>query len=95
MLGGNDLLEIMMLESKLEKLDGEKKLLNPAASEKDKIIANQKVNCAQQRINLINRIYADYLAIDNKYPEDEYQRFIEKMNIMNTQLIPAMQTVCK
>jgi hypothetical protein len=94
-MGGNDLLEIMMLESKLEKLDGEKKLLNPAASEKDKVAANQKVNCAQQRMNLIDQIYIEYQAIDSKYPEDEYQRFIQKMNIMNTQLMPAMQTVCK
>ncbi len=94
-MGGNDMLEIWLLQSKLEKLDGEKELLNPAASDKDKVAANQKVKCARQRINLINRIYADYQAIDNKYPEDEYQRFIQKMNIMNTQLIPAMQTVCK
>lgn len=95
LMGGNDMLEIWLLESKLDKLNGEKKLLSASASEKDKVEAQQKVNCAQQRINLINRIYADYLAIDNKYPEDEYQRFIEKMNIMNTQLMPAMQTVCK
>ena len=94
-MGGNDLIEIWLLESKLEKLDGEKKLLNPAASEKDKVAANQKVNCAQQRMNLIDQIYIEYQAIDSKYPEDEYQRFIQKMNIMNTQLMPAMQTVCK
>ena len=66
-----------------------------AFSEKDKTVAHQKVNCAQQRINLINRIYADYQAIDNKYPEDEYQRFIQKMNIMNTRLMPALQVPCK
>ncbi|MDZ7604455.1 MAG: hypothetical protein U5K79_02475 [Cyclobacteriaceae bacterium] len=94
-MGGNDMLVIWLLESKLEKLDGEKKLLNPAASDKDKVEANQKVNCAQQRMNLIDQTLAEYQAIDSKYPEDEYQRFIEKMNIMNTQLMPALQVPCK
>ena len=78
MLGGNDPLEIMMLESKLEKLDGEKKLLNPSASEKDKVAANQKVNWAQQRMNLIDKIYIEYQAIDSKYPEDEYRDLSRK-----------------
>lgn len=95
MLGGNDMLEIWLLESKLEKLDGEKKLLNPAASDKDKVAANHKVNCAQQRMNLIDQTLAEYQAIDSKYPEDEYQRFIQKLDIMNTQLMPAMQVLCK
>ena len=95
LMGGNDMLEIWMLESKVEMLEGEKTLLNPAASEKDKRGAHQKVNCAERRLHLINGIYKEYLAIDNKFPDDEYQRFIQKMNIMNTQLIPALQTVCK
>jgi|GEM_PF-4372232 len=95
LMGGNDMLEIWMLESKVEMLEGEKTLLNPSASEKDKRRANQKVNCAERRLHLINGIYKEYLAIDNKFPDDEYQRFIQKMNMMNLQLIPALQTVCK
>ena len=95
MLGGNDMLEIWMLESKLDKLNGEKKLLNPSASDKDKVAANHKVNCAQQRMNLIDQTLAEYQAIDSKYPEDEYQRFIQKMNIMNTRVMPALQVPCK
>ena len=66
-----------------------------AFSEKDKTVAHQKVNCAQQRMNLIDQTLEEYQAIDNKFPEDEYQRFIQKMNIMNTRLMPALQVPCK
>lgn len=94
LMAGNDMLEIMQLELKMEKLKVEKKLLNPNAAEKDKIEANAKINCMQQKLNLINQLLEEYRAIDNKYPDNEHQRFIQKMELMNTRLMPSLQMPC-
>ena len=94
-MGSNDILEIFQLEFKLEELKASKKLLAPGLKEKDRTNAQIQLNCAKKRQTLINRILGEYKSIDDKYPENEQQRFIQKMNLMNTQLMPVLQEPCK
>ncbi len=62
----------------MEKLKEEKKLLSPGITDKEKIEANTKINCIQQKLDLVNHMLEEFVAIDNKYTENENQRFIQK-----------------
>ncbi len=78
----------------MEKLKEEKKLLSPGITDKDKIEANIKINCMQQKLDLVNHMLEEFVAIDNKYPENENQRFIQKMQLMNTNQMASLQMPC-
>ncbi len=88
------LTEIIQIEMKMEKLKEERKLLSPGITDKDKIEANTKINCMQQKLDLVNHILEEFVAIDNKYTENENQRFIQKMQLMNTNQMPSLQMPC-
>jgi hypothetical protein len=82
--------EILRLKKQLT----DKKVLSPSVSEKDKVTAKKESSCLQEKINLINQLLEDYRLIDSKYPENEQQRFIQKLQLMNTRLMPSLQTPC-
>ena len=94
LMAGNDMVEIMQLELSIEKLKADKKVLSPAVSEEDRITAKNESACLQTKINLVNQLLEEYRAIDNKYPENGQQRFVQKMQLMNTRLMPALQIPC-